>query len=143
MSEYIPIGQPNAGTLSKIAKLRPSTVIGDRKLLQDCFSLPVYLIYCLYTAIDAIIVGIETQDEYLASKKTWTRKMVLITDGENPMEIEDWEATVKKMNALDIITTIVYAVARFPVMHWNFDCLPVASTLTTLISLLKRRTNQT
>lgn len=59
-------------------------------------------------AIDAIIVGIETQDRYLKSKKTWTRKMVLITDGANPMEIEDWELTVRKMNSLDVMMTIVY-----------------------------------
>lgn len=53
-------------------------------------------------------MAIETQDRYLQSKKTWTRKIVILTDGENPMEIEDWEATVKKMNALDIGLTVVY-----------------------------------
>jgi ATP-dependent DNA helicase 2 subunit 2 len=58
-------------------------------------------------AIDALIVGIETQHDYLSSKKTWTRKIVLITDGENPIEIEDWEATVKKMDVLDIGLTVM------------------------------------
>lgn len=58
-------------------------------------------------AIDALIVGIETQDRFLGNKKTWTRKIVLLTDGENPMEIEDWEATVKKMNELDISLAVV------------------------------------
>jgi ATP-dependent DNA helicase 2 subunit 2 len=52
-------------------------------------------------------VGIETQALYLASKKTWTRKMVLVTDGENPMEIEDWDKTVQKMNQLSISLTVV------------------------------------
>ena len=52
-------------------------------------------------------MAIETQDRYLQSKKTWTRKIVILTDGENPMEVEDWEATVKKMNALDIGLTVV------------------------------------
>ncbi|GBE78688.1 ATP-dependent DNA helicase II subunit 2 [Sparassis crispa] len=87
VSEYIPIAQPNAGTLAKLAALRPSEVIGD--------------------PIDALIVGIETQNQYLSSKKTWTRKIVLLTDGENPIEIEDWETTAKKMNSLDIRFTVV------------------------------------
>ncbi|TCD60796.1 ATP-dependent DNA helicase II subunit 2 [Steccherinum ochraceum] len=87
VSEFIPIGQPNAGTLAKLNTLEPSTEIGD--------------------PIDAIIVGIETQDKYLAKKKTWTRKMVLLTDGRNPIEIEDWEATAGKMNDLSIHLIIV------------------------------------
>ena len=33
--------------------------------------------------------------------------MVLLADGENPMEVEDWELTVKKMNDLNIVTTIM------------------------------------
>ncbi|OBZ80021.1 ATP-dependent DNA helicase II subunit 2 [Grifola frondosa] len=87
VTEFIPISQPSASTLAKLASLEPSTVAGD--------------------PLDALIVGIETQHEYLASKKTWTRKMVLLTDGENPIEVEDWEATVKKMNALETSLTIV------------------------------------
>ncbi|KAF8887717.1 SPOC domain-like protein [Infundibulicybe gibba] len=87
VSEYIPIGQPNAGTLAKVDRLQPSTVSGD--------------------PIDALIVGIETQAEYLASKKSWTRKIVLITDGKSPIELEDWEATAGKMNAFDIHFTII------------------------------------
>jgi ATP-dependent DNA helicase 2 subunit 2 len=65
-------------------------------------------------AIDALIVGIETQAEYLASKKTWTRKVVIITDGESPIEIEDWEATVRKMDALDISLTIMFVSPLLP-----------------------------
>ncbi|KAF8640795.1 hypothetical protein AX17_000444 [Amanita inopinata Kibby_2008] len=85
--EYIPIAQPNSGTIAKLDTIQPSAVTGD--------------------PIDALIVGIETQAEYLVKKKTWTRKIVLITDGETPMEVEDWEAVSKKMNALDISLTIV------------------------------------
>lgn len=60
-------------------------------------------------AIDALIVGIETQARYLAKKATWTRKIVLVTDAESPIEVEDWEATVKKMDSLNISLTIMYA----------------------------------
>ncbi len=52
-------------------------------------------------------MAVETQDKYLHNKKTWTRKIVILTDGENPMEVEDWEATVKKMNDLNIGLTVV------------------------------------
>ena len=62
----------------------------------------------LSSAIDAIIVGIETQDRYLATRRKWTRKMVLLTDAERPIEIEDWEATADKMNSLNINLTIMY-----------------------------------
>ncbi|KAH8103255.1 SPOC domain-like protein [Phellopilus nigrolimitatus] len=79
VTEFIPIAQPNAATLAKIQALQPSTVNGD--------------------PVDAII--------YLGKKKTWTRRMVLLTDGENPIEVEDWELTVKKMNDLQIITSII------------------------------------
>ncbi|PPQ66770.1 hypothetical protein CVT26_009756 [Gymnopilus dilepis] len=85
--EYIPIGQPNANTIAKIDALEPSTVAGD--------------------SIDALIVAIETQARYLASKKTWTRKITMVTDGESPIEVEDWEATVKKMDDLNISLVIV------------------------------------
>ncbi|KAG5646900.1 hypothetical protein DXG03_001976 [Asterophora parasitica] len=87
VSEYILIGQPNAGTLSKLDLLEASESCGD--------------------PIDALIVGIETQATYLASKKTWTRKIVIVTDGESPIEVEDWEATVEKMNGLDISLTLI------------------------------------
>ncbi|KAH7926187.1 SPOC domain-like protein [Leucogyrophana mollusca] len=85
--EYIPVAQPNSGTLAKLDALKPSEVAGD--------------------PVDALIVGIETQDVYLAKKKSWTRRIIILTDGENPIEIEDWEATVNKMNALDIALTVV------------------------------------
>ncbi|KAF9014914.1 SPOC like C-terminal domain-containing protein [Cyathus striatus] len=87
VSEYIPIAQPSSHTLAKLDLLHPSDVTGD--------------------PIDALIVAVETQAQYLASKKTWTRKIVIITDAENPIEVEDWEATVRKMDAFDISLTIV------------------------------------
>ncbi|KAG1761756.1 SPOC like C-terminal domain-containing protein [Suillus occidentalis] len=87
VSEYIPIAQPNSTTLAKLDALQPSENSGD--------------------PIDALIVGIETQDIYLNKKRTWTRKIVIVTDGQSPMEIEDWEATVKKMNGLAISLTVI------------------------------------
>ncbi|KAI0725997.1 SPOC like C-terminal domain-containing protein [Fomitopsis betulina] len=87
VKEYIPIGQPNAGTLAKLQALEPSTTHGD--------------------PIDALIVGVETQNRYLATKKTWTRKAVLLTDGENPIELEDWEATAEKMNTFDVSLSVI------------------------------------
>ncbi|KAG6841529.1 hypothetical protein C0991_009894 [Blastosporella zonata] len=90
VSEYIPIAQPNATTLTKLDMLKATQSFGD--------------------PIDALIVGIETQAAHLASKKTWTRKIVLVTDGESPIEIEDWEATVEKMNILNISLAIMFVV---------------------------------
>ena len=59
-------------------------------------------------AVDAIIVGIETQDRYFGKGKSWTRKMVLLTDAESPIELEDWELATKKVNELQIYTTIMW-----------------------------------
>ncbi|CAE6469453.1 unnamed protein product [Rhizoctonia solani] len=85
--EYIPIAHPTPSTLSKIAAITPSTHFGD--------------------PINGMIVAIQTQSEYLIRKPSWTRRMVLVTDGETPLEIEDWEATVDKINELAINTTII------------------------------------
>ncbi|KAL0065660.1 ATP-dependent DNA helicase yku80 [Marasmius tenuissimus] len=79
--EYIPIGTPNAGTLAKLDKLTASSVYGD--------------------PLDAIIVGLETQSQYLG-KKAWTKKIYLVTDGQGPIELEDWEMTADKMNERDV-----------------------------------------
>ncbi|KAJ7674432.1 SPOC like C-terminal domain-containing protein [Mycena rosella] len=85
--EYIPVAQPNAGTLAKLDALEPSDEAGD--------------------PLDALIVAIETQDDYLGSKKTWTRKLVLVTDGESPIEVEDLPETINRINKLEIAMTIV------------------------------------
>jgi len=88
----------------------PSSLQTSWVIVCFLFSVPSYLPSNFPLAIDALIVGIETQDTYVANKKTWTRKIVVVTDGENPIEIEDWEATVQKMNALAIGLTIVYVI---------------------------------
>lgn len=71
------------------------------------------------SAIDALIVGIETQDRYLGRKKTWTRRIVLVTDGNSEIETEDWEATVDKMNELNVKLTIVGV--DFDDPDWNYE----------------------
>lgn len=43
----------------------------------------------------------------MGSKKTWTRKLVLVTDGENPIEVDDEGATARKIKDLDIAVTVV------------------------------------
>ena len=48
-------------------------------------------------AIDALIVGIEAQEQLFSKKPSYRRRIVLVTDGENPIEIEDWKATVRKL----------------------------------------------
>ncbi|KAF8215436.1 SPOC like C-terminal domain-containing protein [Mycena galopus ATCC 62051] len=85
--EYRPIGQPNARTLAKLDALKPSNNPGD--------------------PLDALIVAIETQNAYLEKKKTWTRKIVIVTDGENPIEGNDLDATIERIKDLDIGLTVV------------------------------------
>jgi ATP-dependent DNA helicase 2 subunit 2 len=58
-------------------------------------------------AMDALIVAIETQAEYLRTKKTWTRKIVLLTNGECPFDREYWERTVQKMDDYGVSLTVV------------------------------------
>jgi hypothetical protein len=53
-------------------------------------------------------VAIETQHIYLYSKKTWTRKIVILTDGEGPIELDEWENTAQAVNDRNIILTIMY-----------------------------------
>ena len=68
-----------------------------------------------YAAIDALIVGAETLNNFLAKKPSWTGRMVLLTDGENPIEIGDWEAIAKKLNSFNVRITIVYV--TLPSLH--------------------------
>ncbi|KAI0307520.1 SPOC domain-like protein [Multifurca ochricompacta] len=90
VTEFLQIGQPNADTLAKLASLRASTsnVPGD-------------------VAIDALIVGIETLSNYLATKRSWTGRLVLLTDGESPIEIVDWEAIAKRLNSFNYRLSII------------------------------------
>lgn len=49
----------------------------------------------------------ETQQQHLATKKTWTRKIFLVTDGESPIEEEDWDKIVAKLELYNVHLTIV------------------------------------
>ncbi|KAK7468469.1 ATP-dependent DNA helicase yku80 [Stygiomarasmius scandens] len=86
VTEYIPICTPNAGTLRKLDRLEPSATYGD--------------------PIDALIVATKTQEEWLGKKK-WSKKITLVTDGQNIMELEDWESSVAKLNELEISFLLV------------------------------------
>ncbi|KIO24865.1 hypothetical protein M407DRAFT_211773 [Tulasnella calospora MUT 4182] len=87
VTEYIPIAQPTQQTLDLISAIKPSKVQGD--------------------ALDGLIVAIQTQATYLGKKKTWTRKITVLTDGESPLNTEDWEGTAEKLNELDVRATII------------------------------------
>lgn len=43
----------------------------------------------------------------------------MITDGENPIELDEWETTARKMDSLDIIATIMYVFRNFFLL-WCF-----------------------
>ncbi|KAI0079062.1 SPOC domain-like protein [Panus rudis PR-1116 ss-1] len=87
VTEFIPIGTPNADTLAQLDTIQATQEHGD--------------------PIDAIVVGVEVQDKYLGNKKTWTRRAVLLTDGESPIEIDKWEDTVQKMNNLKVHLSVI------------------------------------
>ncbi|KAH8830040.1 ku80-like protein [Flagelloscypha sp. PMI_526] len=90
IDEYMDIHQPDARTLAKIDKLRPSD---DSETSVD--------------PMDALIVAIQTQADFLGTKKTWTRRIILITDGETPMELEDWHLTTDKLVQDQVHTVII------------------------------------
>lgn len=58
-------------------------------------------------AVDALIVGAETLSNYLRTKRTWTGRIVLLTDGESPIQIEHWESIAKKLNSFNFRITIM------------------------------------
>jgi hypothetical protein len=58
-------------------------------------------------AVDALIVGAETLSNYLRTKRTWTGRIVLLTDGESPIQIENWESIAKKLSSFKFRITIV------------------------------------
>jgi ATP-dependent DNA helicase 2 subunit 2 len=72
----------------------------------------IKLTSCL--AVDALIVGAETLSNYLRTKRTWTGKIVLLTDGESPIQIEKWESIAKKLNSFNFRITIMYVSYTFP-----------------------------
>lgn len=102
------VQQPQPHHLTLIDQLEASTVIGDREL--EIASLHFPTIHLLLLAVDALIVGIQTQAQALGNKATWTRKMVLLTDGENPIELEDdsLEGTIDKIKELNIHLSIMF-----------------------------------
>jgi len=116
VSELIPIAQPTADTLTKLASLQASDVTGDRLSSSPCISL-MGLTPCL--AIDALIVGAETLSKYLRTKRSWTGKIVLLTDGESPMEIEKWESIAEKLNTFSYRITIMYVLLTLPASTFN------------------------
>jgi ATP-dependent DNA helicase 2 subunit 2 len=67
-------------------------------------------------AIDGIIVALFAQQQHLEKKRTWTRKLVLITDGENPLELDDDDlsGTINKIIEYNVDMTIMYVRSRFP-----------------------------
>ena len=96
--------------------------------------------------MDALIVAVQMQDEVLQSKKTWTRKITIVTDGESPMELEDWEATVQKINELEVRLAVVYVPFCLSGLHCIWHVLIaflVALTLTPKNTATTRRTSHT
>jgi ATP-dependent DNA helicase 2 subunit 2 len=65
-------------------------------------------------AVDALIVGAETLSIYLRTKRTWTGRIVLLTDGESPIQIENWELIAKKLSSFNFRITIMYVFHTFP-----------------------------
>ena len=57
-----------------------------------------------------MIVGLFAQQQYLEKKRTWTRKMVLITDGESPLEVDDDDLNgiIEKINQYNVDMTVMY-----------------------------------
>ncbi|KAJ7604911.1 SPOC like C-terminal domain-containing protein [Roridomyces roridus] len=86
IEEYIPIAQPSAGTLARLDALEPTDEAGD--------------------PLDALIVAIETQVAYLGKKK-WTRNIVVVTDGENPIEVKDLDGTVSELEEYGVNFTVI------------------------------------
>jgi len=77
--------------------------------------LPIPLLAPIYSktrllVLDGIIVGTFLQNEELGKKASWTRRVVVITDGQNPLEIEedDIEATVAKLNEWNVELTVMW-----------------------------------
>ena len=105
VTEFLPIEQPTPDTLTKIASLKPTEgVVGDRESVRiSAFSLRMNS----WAALDGLIVALQSQEKFLNGKKTWTRKLVLVTDGENEMQTEGWKETAEKMNEWEVITSIV------------------------------------
>ncbi|KAG8856720.1 ATP-dependent DNA helicase II subunit 2 [Serendipita sp. 411] len=86
--EYIKIAHPTPATLTQLSRLKPSKETNGDPL-------------------DGLIVAIDAQNKFLASKPSWTRKLILVTDGENPIETAEYKQTVEAMNNNKVVTSIV------------------------------------
>ena len=51
---------------------------------------------------------------FLRTKRTWTGRIVLLTDGESPIEIEKWESIAKKLSGFNFRITIMCVFQTFP-----------------------------
>lgn len=69
--------------------------------------------------LDGLIVGTYVQNTELG-KKSWKRKAVILTDGQNPLEIEDEDVdnTVNKLNDWGVELTVMYAIS---LARWTSD----------------------
>lgn len=59
------------------------------------------------TALDGLIVALNAQTKFLGTKASWTRKVIVVTDGENHIETADYKQTVENMNANEVMTSVV------------------------------------
>jgi hypothetical protein len=91
--------------------------------------------------LDGIIVGTFLQNEELGKKASWTRRVVVITDGQNPLEIveDDIEATVVKLNEWNVELTIMWVPSARLVGF--ADSVPEVWISTTPSCLSRSRTN--
>ncbi|KAF8323293.1 SPOC domain-like protein [Clavulina sp. PMI_390] len=89
VSMLFPIHTPTTRTIAALDQIQGSTSHAD--------------------FLDGLIVALYIQNSHLSNKPSWTRKAILITDGESPMELEDndIEATLAKINESKVELTIV------------------------------------
>lgn len=52
------------------------------------------------------MVAAEQQSRYLGKKK-WTRKIIVVTDGENGVSEDDWDVITNKLDNLNVGLTIM------------------------------------
>lgn len=88
VTEYIPIAQPTPDTLAKISRISPSN--------QDSCD-----------TLEGVIVALDAQNRELGSKATWTRKLIVVTDGEHPIQQEGYKDVIQAMNDAKVKTSIV------------------------------------
>ena len=63
-------------------------------------------------AVSAIVVAVDMIDTF-TKKLKWIRKIVLVTDGQGPLDADDTEAIAKKMNDSGIQLTVLYVCLIF------------------------------